>query len=110
MGIFVHILSSRENMLTSKQRAYLRKKANSLDTIFHIGKSGITPVFTETVDSALEARELIKINVLDNTMLEAKEAAEILSGRTHSEIVQVIGNRFVLFRQSKTKPIIELPK
>lgn len=97
-------------MLTSKQRAYLRKMANSLDTIFHIGKGGVTPELTETVNNALEARELIKINVLDNTMLGAKEAAEILSGRTRSEVVQVIGNKFVLFRQSKTKPSIELPK
>lgn len=97
-------------MLTSKQRAYLRGLANSIDAIFQVGKAGVTPELTETVNNALEARELVKINVLDNTMLGAKEAAEQLSGRTRSEVVQVIGNKFVLFRQSKTKPTIELPK
>lgn len=97
-------------MLTSKQRSYLRSMGNSLDTIFQVGKSGVTPELRDTVHNALEARELIKINVLDNTMLSAKEAAEILAGRTNSDVVQVIGNKFILFRQSKTKPVIELPK
>lgn len=97
-------------MLTSKQRSYLRSMGNSLDTIFQVGKSGVTPELRDTVHNALEARELIKINVLDNTMLSAKEAAEMLAGRTNSDVVQVIGNKFILFRQSKTKPVIELPK
>ncbi len=97
-------------MLTSKQRAYLRSMANGLDTIFQIGKSGITPEIRDAVDKALEARELIKMNVLDNTMLGAKEAAGILADRTGADVVQIIGNRFVLFRVSKKKPVIELPK
>ena len=97
-------------MLTNKQRAYLRALANPMNTIFHIGKSGITPEITEAINNALEARELIKINVLDNNLLDTKDVAETISGRTHSEIVQVIGNRFILFRKSKTKPSIELPK
>lgn len=97
-------------MLTSKQRAYLKGLANKMDAIFQVGKAGVTPELTSTVDDALEARELIKMNVLDNTTLEPKQAAEQLSGRTRSEVVQVIGNKFVLFRQSKTKPKIELPK
>ncbi|MCI8630155.1 MAG: YhbY family RNA-binding protein [Firmicutes bacterium] len=97
-------------MLTSKQRAYLRSMANGLDTIFQIGKSGITPEIRDAVDKALEARELIKMNVLDNTMIGAKEAAGILADRTGADVVQIIGNRFVLFRVSKKKPIIELPK
>ena len=97
-------------MLTSKQRAYLRSMANGLDTIFQIGKSGITPEIRDAVDKALEARELIKMNVLDNTMIGAKEAAGILADRTGADVVQIIVNRFVLFRVSKKKPIIELPK
>lgn len=97
-------------MLTSKQRAYLRAMANGLDSIFQIGKSGVTPELRDAVDKALEARELIKLNVLDNNMIEAKQAASILADRTGAEVVQVIGNRFILFRQSKKKPVIELPK
>jgi len=62
------------------------------------------------VHNALEARELIKVSVLDNNMLSAAEAAELLGSRTGADVVQVIGNKFVLFRQSKTKPVIELPK
>lgn len=97
-------------MLTSKQRSFLRSKSNGLNAIFQVGKSGVTPELRDTVDNALEARELVKINVLDNTMLGASEAAEMLAGRTGSDVVQVIGNKFILFRQSKTKPVIELPK
>ena len=97
-------------MLTSKQRAYLRSLSNGLETIFQIGKAGITPELAEAVDKALEARELVKARVLDSAMLDAREAAETVSGRTRSEVVQVIGTRFVLYRHSKKKPGIELPK
>lgn len=97
-------------MLTSKQRAYLRSMANGIDAIFQVGKNGVTPELRDTVHAALEARELIKVSVLDNNMLSAAEAAELLASRTGADIVQVIGNKFVLFRQSKTKPVIELPK
>ncbi|KXL52866.1 RNA-binding protein YhbY [Anaerotignum neopropionicum] len=97
-------------MLTSKQRAYLRSMANGIDAIFQVGKNGVTPELRDTVHSALEARELIKVSVLDNNMLSAAEAAEMLASRTGADIVQVIGNKFVLFRQSKMKPVIELPK
>lgn len=97
-------------MLTSKQRAFLRSMANGMDAIFQVGKNGVTPELRDTVFNALEARELIKISVLDNNMLGAAEAAELLASRTGAEVVQVIGNKFVLFRQSKTKPVIELPK
>lgn len=62
-------------MLTSKQRAYLKSIANNLDSIFQIGKNGVTPELRDAVDKALEARELIKLNVLDNNMIEAKQAA-----------------------------------
>ena len=96
-------------MLTSKQRAYLRSMANGLETIFHIGKSGVTPELTDAVDNALEARELVKINILDNCLMGTREAAQIIAERTHADVVQVIGNKFALYRQAK-KPSIELPK
>ena len=95
-------------MLTSKQRAFLRAMANDLSP-FHVGKSGVTPELVESIQNALQARELIKCNVLDNCMLSAKEAAVMLSERTRSDVVQVIGNRFVLYKAAK-KPVIELPK
>ena len=90
-------------MLTSKQRAFLRGMANGIDAIFQVGKNGVTPELRDTVFNALEARELVKI-----TMLGAREAAEMLASRTGAEVVQVIGNKFVLYKQAK-KPIIELP-
>lgn len=96
-------------MLTSKQRAYLRSMANGIDTIFHVGKSGITPELTESFNTALEAREIVKANVLDNNLLDAREVATTIAERTRADVVQVIGNRFVLYRKSK-KPVIELPK
>ncbi len=96
-------------MLTSKQRAFLRGMANGVDAIFQVGKNGVTPELRDTVDRALEARELVKISVLDNNMLGVREAAEMLAGRTGAEVVQVIGNKFVLYRPAK-KPIIVLPQ
>ena len=96
-------------MLTSKQRAYLRGLANSIDTIFHVGKNGVTPELTQSVGQALENRELIKANVLDNNLLDARDVAQTIAGRTHSEVVQVIGNKFVLYKKSN-KNIIVLPK
>jgi len=95
-------------MITSKQRAYLRSLANTIEPIFQVGKSGITPDLTQGIHEALEKRELVKINVLNNCIMSAKEVAVILQERTNSEIVQVIGNKIVLFRQSKKKPRIFL--
>lgn len=96
-------------MLTSKQRAFLRSMANGLDPIFHVGKLGVTPELTDAIDEALEVRELIKANILDNCLVDTKEAAQMIAERTHADVVQVIGNRFVLYRPAK-KPVIELPK
>ncbi|MBR5468537.1 MAG: YhbY family RNA-binding protein [Firmicutes bacterium] len=96
-------------MLTSKQRAYLRGLANGIDPIFHVGKGGVTPEFTDSVEKALDARELVKINVLDNNLLGPREVAQTIAERTHADVVQVIGNRFVLYKAAK-KPVIELPK
>lgn len=78
-------------MLTSKQRAFLRGMANGMDAIFQVGKNGVTPELRDTVYNALEARELVKISVLDNNMLGAREAAEMLASRTGAEVVLVSG-------------------
>lgn len=90
--------------LTSKQRAQLRGLANNLDTILHVGKDGIGDNLIKQADDALEARELIKGRALENSLLSAREAAEALAGATRSEVVQVIGTRFVLYRESHSKP------
>ena len=89
--------------LTSKQRAQLRGLANELQPIVHIGKDGIGENLIKQADAALEARELIKCKVLENSMLSAREACDILSKETRSEQVQVIGTKFVLYRQSHRK-------
>ena len=98
--------------LTSKQRAQLRGLANDIDTIVQVGKDGIGDNLIKQVNDALEARELIKGRVLENSMLTAREAAEELKVVTRSQVVQVIGNKFVLYRMQhdKTKRKIQLPK
>ena len=98
--------------LTSKQRAQLRGMAASLDTILHVGKDGIGDNLVKQADDALEARELIKGRVLENSMLTAREAAEELKVAARCEVVQVIGSKFVLYRMQhdKSKRKIELVK
>lgn len=96
--------------MTSKQRAYLKGLAMTIDPIYQVGKASITPEFTTGISEALEARELIKISVLKNCMDDPKEIAQILSERTKSDVVQVIGKKIVLYRESKEKKRIELPK
>ncbi len=98
--------------LTSKQRAQLRGIASTEDTIVMVGKDGIGENLIKQVDDALEARELIKGKVLENSMLTAREAAEELAPLTRSEVVQVIGSKFVLYRRQpkKDKRRIELVK
>ena len=91
--------------LTSKQRAQLRGLANSLDTILQVGKDGIGDNLIKQADDALEARELIKGRVLENNIeYVARTAAEALAKATRSEVVQVIGTKFVLYRESHSKP------
>lgn len=90
--------------LTSKQRAQLRGLANTLDTIVQVGKDGISENLVKQVDDALEARELIKGRVLENSMLTAREACQELCVLTRSEPVQVIGTKFVLYRTSHSMP------
>lgn len=89
--------------LTSKQRAQLRGLANSIDTILHVGKDGIGDNLVKQADDALEARELIKGKVLENSMLSAREGAEELAKATRSQVVQVIGTKFVLYRETHSK-------
>ena len=89
--------------LTSKQRAQLRGMANELQPIVHIGKDGIGENLIKQANDALEARELIKCKVLENSMMTAREACDELSKATRSEQVQVIGTKFVLYRQSHKK-------
>ncbi len=98
--------------LTSKERAYLRGLANTIDTIFQIGKGGLCPNFFIQVDEALEKRELIKLCILENSDAVPKEAAELLAKNTNSQSVQVIGRKIVLYRQAKEKENrkIVLPK
>ncbi len=95
-------------MLTSKQRAQLRSMASTMDTIMQIGKSGITEALVATVSDALEARELIKMRVLENCELGVRGAAEALAERTGAEVVSVIGTKCILYRESATKKKIEL--
>ena len=94
--------------MTSKQRAYLKGIAMTSDTILHIGKSSVSPEMTQSVNEALEARELIKINVLKNCADDPEVIARILAERTSSEVVQVIGRKIVLFKQKKKDSKFEL--
>ena len=99
-------------MITSKQRAYLRKLANTIDPIFQIGKSGISEEIINQLSNALEARELIKVHVLETAMLDIKEACNDVAEKLGAEPVQAIGSKFVLYRPCR-KPQerkIELPK
>ena len=84
--------------MTSKQRAVLKGAAMNMQPIFQIGKSSLTPEFTNAISEALEARELIKISVLKNCMDDPNEIAQTLAERTHSTVVQVIGKQIVLYK------------
>ena len=87
--------------MTSKQRAYLKSLAMTMDPIFQIGKSSVTPELTAAIAEALEARELIKITVLKNCLDDGRSIAEVLAERTRSEVVQVIGKKIVLYKPAK---------
>ena len=96
--------------MTSKERAYLRSQANTIDAIFQIGKSGITDVLLKQLDDAIEARDLIKVTILDSSPASAKELAEELATGSNSVVVQTIGNKVTLFRQKKENSKYTLPK
>ena len=95
-------------MITSKQRAYLRSLSQKLDTIFQIGKGGITEETCNQISNALEARELIKARVLDNSGYTAREAAEFIAEAISCDVVSCVGTKFVLYRESKKKKRIEI--
>ena len=96
-------------MLTSKQRAYLRALANKVQPTIQVGKEGVSRSFTKQLDVILESHELVKVTVLENSGLTAKEAGMDAARYTKSEFVQAIGRKFTLYRPSKEDPEIELP-
>lgn len=96
--------------MTSKQRAYLRSLANGLTPIFQVGKNGISDNLIKQVDDALEARELIKLNVLETSPDDIKEVGNNLAEGTNSALVQIVGNKITLFRARKKDSKINLPK
>ena len=95
-------------MLTSKQRAKLRSLANTMPTIFQIGKGGINENFIKQLDDALEARELVKVHILDTAFLDVKQTVNEVARLVGGEPVQAIGSRFVIYRESKDNKQIEL--
>lgn len=98
-------------MLTSKQRAYLRGIAAEYETIFQIGKGGVTEVMCKEIGEVLRKRELIKLKVLENSGWTAREAADAVAEQTGADVVQVIGSKFVLFKRNPKEPVIEnIPK
>lgn len=96
--------------MTSKQRAYLKSLASTMEPIFQIGKASLTPEVTEAVSEAFNTRELFKVAVLKNCMDDPKEIASILAERTKSQVVQVIGKKIVLYKENKDNKKIFLPK
>lgn len=96
--------------MTTKQRAYLKSLAMTMDSIFQIGKNSMTPELTKAIGEALDARELIKVSVLQNCADDPKELAQMVAERTRSQVVQVIGKKIVLYKEGKDgKKKIELP-
>ncbi len=96
--------------MTGKQRAFLRSMCNTMDPILLIGKGGIEPPVIRQLDDALEARELIKVKILETACITARDAADETSERLGADVVQVIGSKFCLYRRSKKKSVIELPR
>ena len=96
--------------MTSKERARLKGIAMTTEPIFQVGKASITPEFTAAVSEAIEARELIKISVLKNCADDPREIAQVVAERTHSQVIQVIGKKIVLYKPDKDNPKIILPK
>ena len=96
--------------MTSKQRAYLKSLAMKIDPIFNIGKGSLSPELIAGVRDALEARELVKISVLQNCMDDPRQLAEVLAERTRSQVVQVIGKKIILYKESKNHKRIKIQK
>ena len=96
--------------MTSKQRAYLKGLASTLDPLFQIGKGSVTPEVIEAISEAFNNRELLKIAVLKNCMDDPRAIAEVIAERTRSQVVQVIGKKIVLYKPDKKNPKIILPQ
>lgn len=96
-------------MLTSKQRAYLRSLGHDLDPVFQVGKAGLTSEIVAELDDVLEARELIKVAVLQNCLDDPKAIADEAARRLRADVVQKIGRKFLLYRAASDEPAIELP-
>ena len=99
-------------MINGKQRAYLRKLANGIDAVFQIGKGGVTDVVLTQLSDALEARELIKVHILETALVDTKSTCNSIAARLGAEPVQAIGSRFVIYRQSSKEKNrkIKLPR
>ena len=99
-------------MITSKQRAYLRKISHELEPIFQIGKDGVTDTLIKGVDEALEKREILKVHMLESALLDTKETCNYMAQQLGAEPVQAIGNKFILYRRAEDvkKRRIELPR
>ncbi len=95
-------------MLTSKQRAYLRGIGSKTESIMQIGKSGSSPEVVNSLNEALEKRELVKVTLLNNCFEDIKDVSSILSERTRSEVVQVIGKKIIFYRKSKENNVIDI--
>ena len=96
-------------MLNSKQRAYLRSLANTMKPITQIGKEGVNERFLEQLDDMLNARELVKINILETAGLDAKETANAICSELRAEFVQAIGFKFTIYRKNVEEPKILFP-
>ncbi len=96
--------------MTSKQRAYLKGLAMKIDPVLNIGKGGYSPEIVDELDRILEKRELVKVQLLQNCLEDIKEMATVLSDRTHSDVVQIIGRKIIFYRESKENKEIILPK
>ncbi|MBQ6878030.1 MAG: YhbY family RNA-binding protein [Oscillospiraceae bacterium] len=97
-------------MITTKQRAYLRSLANGIPSILQVGKEGVTEALIKNVDEALDAREIVKVSVLETSPVSSKEAIElVMNGIKGCEAVQVIGRKFVVYKRNLKEPKIILP-
>ena len=106
----VRKLREEDKTMTSKQRAYLKGLAMNIEPIFQVGQSSLTPEVTNAVSESFNTHELIKIAVLKNCLDDPREIAAVLAERTHSEVVQVIGKKIVLYKENKDHKKIELPR
>ena len=99
-------------MITSKQRAWLRKAGHTLEPVFIIGKDGVTEQSLRALEDVLEKRELIKVKILETALLDTKETCDSVAAALDAEPVQAIGSRFILYRQARKEKNrkLELPK